>query len=383
MAAPGWTTPADVRETRGKKLAGWLGRGYVAGAEFDPVRFPIRGRPAAGARRPVRRGPAWAGEWERAARGPLRVEYKTVGGRSFGVNEIPAPPGLTATSRRGSCPAPRVTPLDGRLAERTRSPIRVAVLAGPAAVKGLDLAGEWDRLLATGWVDRQRQVPECTCARSTCPASTRSSSAGTAGCSPSCWTCSFRQERIDTAGDGFEERYGFRRKPGYVRFRCGTSAVAGFTELAVRVDELTAPPPGTRRAFIVENEVTYLAFPLPADAIVISAAGTPSGCWSRSRWLADLDVVYWGDIDTHGFAILDRLRRTVSRHVRSILMDGATLLAHRSQWVTEPDPTSAALSHLTAAEQSLYHSLRNGTFGERIRLEQEFISFASVTDNAQ
>jgi hypothetical protein len=35
----------------------------------------------------------------------------------------------------------------------------------------------------------------------------------------------------------------------------------GFTELAVRADELTAPPPGTTRAYIVENEVTYLAFP--------------------------------------------------------------------------------------------------------------------------
>ena len=60
-------------------------------------------------------------------------------------------------------------------------------------------------------------------------------------------------------------------------------------------------------------------------------------------------------------------------------MDEATLLAHRHHWGTEPDPTSAALIHLTAAEQSLYHSLRNGKFGERLRLEQEFISFASVT----
>ena len=64
-------------------------------------------------------------------------------------------------------------------------------------------------------------------------------------------------------------------------------------------------------------------------------------------------------------------------------MDEATLLAHRSQWGTEPDPTSAALTHLTAAEQSLYHSLLNGTFGERLRLEQEFISFASVTAAAR
>ena len=43
-------------------------------------------------------------------------------------------------------------------------------------------------------------------------------------------------------------------------------------------------------------------------------------------WLASLDLVYWGDIDTHGFAILDRLRHRLPR-ARSILMDRATLLA--------------------------------------------------------
>ena len=64
-------------------------------------------------------------------------------------------------------------------------------------------------------------------------------------------------------------------------------------------------------------------------------------------------------------------------------MDEATLLAHRAQWVTEPDPTSATLTHLTAAEQSLYQSLLNGRFGERLRLEQEFIGFAAVVAAAR
>ena len=26
------------------------------------------------------------------------------------------------------------------------------------------------------------------------------------------------------------------------------------------------------------------------------------------NWLATLDLVYWGDLDTHGFAIMNRLR---------------------------------------------------------------------------
>ena len=48
-----------------------------------------------------------------------------------------------------------------------------------------------------------------------------------------------------------------------------------------------------------------------------------------SRWAgcASLDLVYWGDLDTHGFAILNRLRECFP-HARSMLMDRATLLAH-------------------------------------------------------
>jgi hypothetical protein len=64
-------------------------------------------------------------------------------------------------------------------------------------------------------------------------------------------------------------------------------------------------------------------------------------------------------------------------------MDEATLLAHRSQWGAEPDQTSAALTYLTPPEQALYRALLDGTFGQRLRLEQEFISFTSVTAAAR
>jgi hypothetical protein len=94
-------------------------------------------------------------------------------------------------------------------------------------------------------------------------------------------------------------------------------------------------------------------------------------------WLAALDLTYWGDLDTHGFAILNRLRSRFP-HARSILMDRKTLLAHQSQWVTEKTPTKAALVLLTPAEQDLYQDLVEGTFGPAVRLEQERVSFASL-----
>jgi hypothetical protein len=59
-------------------------------------------------------------------------------------------------------------------------------------------------------------------------------------------------------------------------------------------------------------------------------------------------------------------------------MDRATLLAHDSQWVTEPSPVKADLGLLSAAEQDLYRALVTGVFGPAVRLEQERVSFAAL-----
>jgi hypothetical protein len=147
--------------------------------------------------------------------------------------------------------------------------------------------------------------------------------------------------------------------------------------MSVRAEEFTAGPPGIVRAYVLENEITYLAFPLASDAMVILGGGYAVPLLQQLGWLADLDLVYWGDIDTHGFAILDRLRQRFP-HVRSMLMDRATLLAHRDHWVTEPSPLAAALDRLDAAEARLHRDLVANVFGPSLRLEQERVSFAAI-----
>jgi hypothetical protein len=88
-------------------------------------------------------------------------------------------------------------------------------------------------------------------------------------------------------------------------------------------------------------------------------------------------VIYWGDIDTHGFAILSRLR-ALFPHVRSFLMDRETLLTHRPLWAREEEPYTGGLHHLTAEEDALFEELRQGTLGYGVRLEQERIAFGRV-----
>lgn len=129
--------------------------------------------------------------------------------------------------------------------------------------------------------------------------------------------------------------------------------------------------------FITENEVNFLAFPPVPGAVVVFGAGYGFEALGRARWLDGCALHYWGDIDTHGFAILDQLRSRFP-HAGSFLMDRATLLAHEALWGEEPEPLVHELPRLTAAEQALYDDLRRDRLRPRLRLEQERVGFRWV-----
>jgi hypothetical protein len=182
--------------------------------------------------------------------------------------------------------------------------------------------------------------------------------------------------RVAAGVSEFAERYGFLRRPGYVRFRAA-GGFRGFSELSVRADELTGPPDGISRAYVLENEITYLAFPVPPAAMVILGGGYALPVLELPGWPSGMDIVYWGDIDTHGFAILNRLRHRLP-HASSMLMDRATLLDHRDYWVAEPSPAAANLDRLDPAESALYADLIAARYAPSVRLEQERISFSAI-----
>jgi hypothetical protein len=239
----------------------------------------------------------------------------------------------------------------------------------------LSLADRWDKLLATvRWID-ERQSPGMYLRQVDVPGVDTKFIEQHRGVLAELLDLQLLPGRIDADAADFAGRYGFRRKPRYVRFR--SPGLAGFTELSVRAGEFAVPPPRAKRAYVVENEITYLAFPLPSDAMVIFGGGYAVDVLEPLAWLTDTDLVYWGDIDTHGFVILNRLRHRFG-HARSMLMDRATLLAHRDQWVTEPRPTAAGLDMLDADEAELYRDLLDGSLGPSVRLEQERVGFAAI-----
>jgi hypothetical protein len=372
-----WTRPADVREAVGKRWPVLLAA-FLTRQEWAPLDIPLRGPGPAEIGERFTEVQAWAAEWERAGRGPLRVEYRQVGGRLVGINLLPGRAWVDGYDQAWELLSTRrqVSELL-RLADRAKAECpRLLPWVERNPVKVLQLAADWDRMLATvRWIDEHQQ-DNLYVRQVDVPGVDTKFIEGHKGVLTQLLDLQLDPARINVAAADFAGRYGFRRKPDYVRFRCARLGAA-YTEMTVRADEFTSPPDGITRAYILENEVTYLAFPLPADAVVFFGDGYAVNILANLDWLAALDLTYWGDVDTHGFAILNRLRSRFPR-ARSILMDRGTLLAHQSQWVTEKTPTKAALGLLSLAEQAIYQDLVNGTFGLAVRIEQERVSFASL-----
>lgn len=183
----------------------------------------------------------------------------------------------------------------------------------------------------------------------------------------------------------FEGRHGLLAKIPPVRFRLLDPALAflgGATDLVLRVDDFARLPLDVDTVFVVENEITFLSLPQLPRTVAVSGAGF--GSHTRvPEWVIRAQLLYWGDIDSHGFAVLDQLR-AAHPQVESLLMDRETLLAHSELWVQDPKPTRAALPRLTVEESELYTSLTSGVLGRpewaAVRLEQEYVRWDWVTE---
>jgi hypothetical protein len=178
------------------------------------------------------------------------------------------------------------------------------------------------------------------------------------------------------AGRGFEARYGLAAKPPLVRFRLldRRLVIRGLSDLTIPAADFAGLDLAAARVFVTENEINGLAFPDLVDSLVVFGLGYGLDRLAEAQWLARTNLYYWGDIDTHGFAMLDQLRAAFPE-ARSLLMDRRTLLAHRPFWVQETDRHNGTLSRLTPAERELFEELQHDRLGDHVRLEQERISF--------
>ena len=183
----------------------------------------------------------------------------------------------------------------------------------------------------------------------------------------------------DAEGCGFHQRCGLKEAPHMVRLRLLDQSLrerfGGLGDIAAPISEIAALRLPVSRAYIVENVQTGLCFGDRPGSIVFMGLGYEVNAMGRLQWLSGAECIYWGDLDTHGFAILNRLRACLPNAV-SALMDESTLLRNRSLWGEEEKQVSAlSLPFLTAEEQTVYQGLKQQRWGPNVRLEQERIAW--------
>ncbi|GII32872.1 Wadjet anti-phage system protein JetD domain-containing protein [Planotetraspora mira] len=375
-----WTTPQDIHSILRKRwTAGTYLRMLASGTTWEPLSLPIHG-PKAGelAARfdQVRR---WVSQWE--ATRSVRVEFKQAGGRTLGTNNLPARAWIDDYDQLWT-----LLNVHGDV-KRFQEHLAATELPGVAAwmainpMKVLEIADRWPEMNATvAWIHERATPGELYLRQIDVPGVDTKFVERHKAVLSALLDAQLEPERIDhdRPRSDFEGRYGFKKKPDYIRLRfLDGAAIAGFTELTVRASDFTTRPASVTTVFIVENEITYLAFPPVPNAIAIFGSGYSVALLQSLAWLNHTDLIYWGDIDTHGFAILDRLRARFP-HTTSMLMDETTLLAHRPHWTREPAQSGHRLEHLTPAEAALYQALTTQTHGPAVRLEQERIRFSAV-----
>jgi len=185
---------------------------------------------------------------------------------------------------------------------------------------------------------------------------------------------------LPSPDEDFHRLCGLRPPPALVRMRildpALRAAMRGLGDVSAPLEQVAALDLAPATVLVVENLQTGLALPDLPGTVAFIGLGNRVDVLSRIPWIQDSKGIYWGDIDTHGYAILHRARQHLPQ-LRSVLMDEATLLQFSDLWTTEAEPCRAGeLAMLQPAELAMYQGLKEHRWGNRLRLEQERISWS-------
>ncbi len=179
------------------------------------------------------------------------------------------------------------------------------------------------------------------------------------------------------SGYGFERKYGLNYPKPLIRFRIldPILKIAGLDDMSLPLDQFSRLELPVERIFVVENKVSFLSFPPLPQSIVIFGSGYSVGYLKEAKWLQNKKLIYWGDIDSHGFSILSQFRAAFS-DVVSFLMESETAARFEHLAVKEPEGKTfeGEAGFLTDEERSLLEEIRSKGY----RLEQERIPFDYV-----
>ncbi|MFP5392694.1 MAG: DUF3322 domain-containing protein [Gammaproteobacteria bacterium] len=382
-----WTTPDEIRQ----RLRRWWDSGRllaerVSGTASFPLELPLRQPTVAELGERFDEVRSWIRALEGAASDGIGLAWREINHRQLGRNRVPDKAVIASYDDAiGLVGQVRQARQFERLAATTleRFPALAAWLARRPMTL-LEYAADWDRvLLCLAWFVAHPRAGLYLRQLDIGGVDSKFIEARKALLAE-LLDAVLPPAHVDPLANGarqFERRYGLLAKPATVRFRLldPRHALGGLTDVSTPVAQFAGLRLALARVYITENEINGLAFPPAPDAMVVFGGGYGIERLAQVPWLHGCEVVYWGDIDTHGFAILDRLRASLP-HVRSLMMDFATLHAHRALWGEEEAGKRylGELTRLSEGEQAVYAALRDDVLAQRLRMEQERIGFGWV-----
>lgn len=378
-----WTSPADLRAQVQKLWAkGELLAQLIDSESCFPKRLILKGPTSSEIAENFEDVRSWAKALSQVAH--CRIEMKTFAHRVFGANSIPSEAWIDSLDAALVILGKRSDALRFHTLldeTRQRQPVLLNWLV-KRPLKALELADRWSLLLdIVDWMQAHPR-PGIYLRQVDIPSVNSKFIEAHRGILAELFDLSLPEEAIAPQATGvgqFSVRYGFKDKPARIRFRVLDASKSpllggGTPDITLDSDSFAKLSAIVSRVFITENETNFLAFPTLADSLVIFGAGYGWDHLSNIHWLSDCLIYYWGDIDTHGFAILNQLRSRFS-HVESFIMDRETLIIHESLLGNEENQALQDLPLLTTDEQSLFDDLRDNRIRKNLRLEQEMIGF--------
>ncbi len=181
---------------------------------------------------------------------------------------------------------------------------------------------------------------------------------------------------VEPVAATFEARFGFREKQPLIRFRALDLDLVGptklpFADFAIPLDGACRISIAAKNILVVENETTFLTLPPIIDTLALLGAGDAVALFRQMDWLKRFRIVYWGDMDTHGFEALSLLRKHHAQ-TESLMMDVETYELFRQFSKKAAPYVSSVELVLSDTERKLFKMLH----ADGKLLEQERISLS-------
>lgn len=188
------------------------------------------------------------------------------------------------------------------------------------------------------------------------------------------------ETHINREEKDFEKRFNLKYREPLVRFKVLDKSISEFyfsslDDISIPVSQFESLKLPLKKVLVVENKTTLyttLTLPKMEETIAIFGQGNAITNIQNAKWINDVTVLYWGDIDVHGFEMLSRIRKYFPL-TKSVLMDKTTFEKFFENDSGKPTTDTTEL-RLTDDERELYNLLKANNW----RLEQEKIPLEYV-----